>query len=470
MQTGEIVPALRRHWMLLTLAFLSAIVFSRHLSERSLWYDEGVSVGIASMPPSSALAVMPKEPNMMLYYALLRLWMLLGNSEEWIRSLSVMGAVAAVTLTFVLARRWAGSRAALIAALLLVSNEFLNDYAQEARSYAWLTCVAVACMWFAEKAVSSGARRPVILFAVLSAAAAYLHVLSVFLFIAAAVVFLVSRYRARVYEAGFLYGVLTLPLWIIVMTKGQENIAWIPRLSAASLLAGVEYLMGNAGWVPVMFYTLAVITFCARTVRQPDTWRTLLLSWALLPGGAMILVSVVGYPLFVSRFLIMSLPALAIITAVSLDRVIEMSTAVGGLLTVALIACNVALPKSAMSGADDMRSAVRFMASREAPGDAVVLYWFQSVFSYQYYAERIGIKHAAIVCPEIHPPEQVFVQPRGNLDKLMVSPRVWFVEQANGDDSSAPTLQAIRLRYCATSEERHFGSLSVRLCQRSASR
>ena len=464
------VDLIRQEWrtrlILPAILVLSAVVFSWRLSERSLWHDEGVSYGIASMPISSAMVVMPREPNMLLYYLLLRLWLTLGNSEAALRSLSVAGAMGTVALTFVSARKWAGLGCGIVASLLLISNPFLIRFAQEARSYALLACAATAAMFFAEEAMRNGTRRSAFRFALLSAVAAYLHVLSALLFIAATLVFLWRRHRLKIFEAGFLYTALTLPLWIVVSAQGQENLAWIPRLSWSLFRTSVETVVGNSGWFPVLVYGAGVagFVFTARVKREP--WHALVLLWALFPGACMIALSLAGHPLFLTRFLIMSLPGLAIIAAQMMMHVFQASKILGAGAAALLIGYVVSFGQPPVNGTDDMRSAVRLIAAQEAPRDAVVVYWWQSIFSYQFYAERFGIRNAVVVCPDVHPPERVFVAPRGDLDRLKASPRVWFVEQANGDDSSAPSLQAIRTQYCVAQDEHTFGSLKVRLCSR----
>jgi hypothetical protein len=78
------------------------------------------------------------EANMVLYYAILRFWIHLGQSEFAVRSLSVVFALAAVTALYWLGTRTFGRKIGILGALLLAINGFHIEYSQDARSYSLL--------------------------------------------------------------------------------------------------------------------------------------------------------------------------------------------------------------------------------------------------------------------------------------------------------------------------------------------
>src|SRR3974377_1043484 len=85
-------------WALVaTISALGAALRFHDLGRRSLWFDEGVSVGIARLDwYNFARILWGREANMALYYLVLRLWLQLGGEEAFIRSLSVVFAVATI--------------------------------------------------------------------------------------------------------------------------------------------------------------------------------------------------------------------------------------------------------------------------------------------------------------------------------------------------------------------------------------
>jgi mannosyltransferase len=102
-----------------------------------LWVDEGLSVGIADRPVSDIPGVLRQDGSPPLYYVLLHFWMkVAGQSEQGIRSLSLLLVLIAIPVAWWGARMLFGERAGWIAAGLTATNPFMTDYAQEARMYA----------------------------------------------------------------------------------------------------------------------------------------------------------------------------------------------------------------------------------------------------------------------------------------------------------------------------------------------
>ena len=116
---------------------VAALLRFHALGQKSVWIDEGVSIEMARLDWYNFLRILWRhEANMVLYTILLRGWLHFGQSEAFIRALSVVFSFATVPAIYVLARRMFSQRVGLIAALLLAINTYHIRYAQEARSYA----------------------------------------------------------------------------------------------------------------------------------------------------------------------------------------------------------------------------------------------------------------------------------------------------------------------------------------------
>jgi hypothetical protein len=115
------------------------------LTFQPLWADEGYSIYFASLDPNALLAATAADIHPPLYYFLLKLWMaFFGPGETALRLLSVSLGVMTVACTYALARRLAGQRIALVAALLVAVSPFHVYYSQEVRMYALAALFAVA--------------------------------------------------------------------------------------------------------------------------------------------------------------------------------------------------------------------------------------------------------------------------------------------------------------------------------------
>ncbi len=105
-----------RQWRLAVVAelVLGGILGSLFLGTHGLFLDESVSATLATAPWHRFTDVVThREANMVLYYLLLRGWVVFGHSEIALRSLSVILAVGALWVVIMLARTLFGRRAAL---------------------------------------------------------------------------------------------------------------------------------------------------------------------------------------------------------------------------------------------------------------------------------------------------------------------------------------------------------------------
>src|SRR5918994_2279569 len=108
------------------------------------WIDEGLSVGIADRPLTDIPGVLRLDGSPPLYYMLLHVWMqVAGSSEEAVRWLSVICGLVAVPVAWWAARGLFGTRAGWFGAVLLATNPFFTQYAQEGRMYALLALLAL---------------------------------------------------------------------------------------------------------------------------------------------------------------------------------------------------------------------------------------------------------------------------------------------------------------------------------------
>src|SRR5215210_3760214 len=104
--------------------------------DAGFWIDEGLSVGIADRPLADIPGVLRLDGSPPLYYMLLNVWMeLFGRSESATHALALVCAVLAVPAAWWAARAF-GTTAAWVAALLMATNPFVTQYAQETRMYA----------------------------------------------------------------------------------------------------------------------------------------------------------------------------------------------------------------------------------------------------------------------------------------------------------------------------------------------
>ncbi|HET7488361.1 MAG TPA: glycosyltransferase family 39 protein [Acidimicrobiales bacterium] len=257
------------------------------LSRRTpMWLDEAQTMSIARQPLGQVLTALRGDGSPPLYYLLLHLWTgVFGDGDTAGRSLSAVLAVATVPVGVLAAARLYGRRAAVAAALLLVSLPFLHRYATEARMYSLVMLLSAAGILAVHQALERPGRWPLAAVAALTAALALTHYWALFLLAVVTTVVLACGLRHpagdpgraaafRVVGAMAAGGVVFLPwaptfLYQLRHTGapwGQVAGLWIFESSLRSL-AGDR---GGLGLLGLAYPMLALLGLCA----QP------------LPGGA----------------------------------------------------------------------------------------------------------------------------------------------------------------------------------------
>jgi len=385
---GDSVRLVRLALALSSVAAVAAIAF---IGSRSLWIDEALTAWVAGLDGATfADVVLDHSANLGLYYLLIKAWSAIGTSEAALRAFSALWAVATIPVFIALARRLAGRRAALIGGALLAVQPFLITMAQEARVYTLVAFLATAATLAFVRAVDepSGVRWAA--YTALAVLGVYAHAYAALILLAhAASLGLLPRDRIpwrHVLSSAAGGAVLLVPLAVASLGQAGDLVSWVPGLSARLLSENVNSF--TQGQIPIpawlriaqlVLYAGAGVAGAAALVRGARAahdadglgrWRTaLVLLWAGLPAGLVLLASVVK-PLLVARYLIGSLPAIVLIAAVGLSR---LRPAVGRAAVAALVASSVVILSYLYSGPsrEDWRGATAYLASETGPGDQV---------------------------------------------------------------------------------------------------
>ena len=134
----------RTHLILVALATALLAVLSFHaLDAKTFWLDEAASVQISRLDwYNFARLLWRREGNMSLDYLVLRFWLHLGSTPFFVRTLSVLFALATVPTVFLLGRRLFNPRVGLIASALLAA-EVMMLYAMSPSSTKSFTPVTI---------------------------------------------------------------------------------------------------------------------------------------------------------------------------------------------------------------------------------------------------------------------------------------------------------------------------------------
>ena len=267
---------------------------------KPLWFDEAFSVEVARLDwPYFLHLLWWREANMSLYYLLLRVWLHLGHSPYFIRSLSVIIAAATLPAIYWLARLLFDHRVALISAALFTFNAYDVRYSQEARSYSLLVLLATLSSGLLVWWLGEPLRRNLRGYIGAGVLAVYAHLYALLLIVAHWLVLrltcppqiAIGTPALRMRRAWWTIGVLVLPLLLFVAKTGAGPIRWITRPSLQSLAEFFQHLCGSNEWpLPALYVvacTIAVASAGKRLGRRGpdrDVWRLQLPDMATVPG------------------------------------------------------------------------------------------------------------------------------------------------------------------------------------------
>ena len=375
----------------------------------SLWLDEAATVSMTTRSYGAMFRVFDDLDLVhALYYIVMKPWVaVFGTSAFALRLPSALAMAAAAAGVTVIARRCLGGRAVLqppptaiqrtssarlaglAAGLAWAVGVQTSRWAQEARSYALTAAVAVLATYLFVRAVEPDARRRWGWFtgyAVAVAALGFLHLDGVLLVAAHGVTLLAVGARPGIW-AGWLVAaaVAAAPLVPFALAaqdqKGQVD--WLPEPSWNVLLTEVRFLSGARPLVvPVVaLLVIGVVAGARRGGRGAVSLRAVALPWLVLPIGLLLLVSLVGDPVFYYRYTVFCLPAVALLVGAGLARVLAAARGHGDLIVVMVVAGAALVGPSLRdhdlirhrdSRPEDMRRAADVIRARARSGDAIV--------------------------------------------------------------------------------------------------
>lgn len=333
------------------------------------------------------------------YYILLRWWMdLFGTGAVAVRSLSALASLGAIVLLFDVCRWLRGPRVALLAAAVMALSPAQINFAQDARPYALLILLGLACCDALVRIQMLGAtpRRCAIL-AICLAATALTHYLAVGALAALAVyaaVCLRGSVRRRALGMFLLAGAFVLSIWGASALRQFHRIpphqpAFLFAASAHHVRATLLHVIGlpaallldSTGaatlpvWALVLLAVIVIIIPILRLRRRRD-----LLLWVLWLGGTIgILVAsdLIRGSIFLRyiRYAMLASPAVcALIATIDWPPRPLLRDGVAWCM-LALLALSVAQRlNDPIKSQEDWRQLATDLNSHAAPGELLVFY------------------------------------------------------------------------------------------------
>jgi mannosyltransferase len=409
------------------------------IADKSIWLDEAFSIVISQRSLFDVLRMVVRtDTHPPLYYLLLKIWLICGNSAAQARSLSAVFSIAAIPLMYMVASSlFEDRRAGLLGAAILAFSPFQIWYAQEVRMYAMLTCFVLASAYFFIRALQTGALVFWAGYVLTTSLALYTDNGAIWYVASISIFFLLARRRFSDRLPGWLVSNLAVGLaylpWLpffIHQTQQVTESFWLPPPSFQSVLgAFLDFQSYNFPLIEISLLYLTTIFVWAFIVPRKSWQQQLSTLWLFLPLLVSLLLSL-RQPIFLSRNLIAaSLGYYLLVTAILLK--FKSRRLVLALLLPLIVMNLVSIGRDAwVIQKEDWRDATQYVANalRGKQDGLVVFLPGYAELPFQYYFKD----YHQFVYTQGYPGDELLLHPNPkevqNLDQLFEGhPYVWLV-------------------------------------------
>jgi mannosyltransferase len=437
---------------------MAAGLASVRLQYRAVHFDESISMDYARGSWASLWhTVTGDDPNMSLYYVLVKVWTtVFGDSVVAFRSLSVVAASVCVPVVYAIGVRLFSVSAGLLAGLLVATNVFFLRYAQEARGYALVMLLTALSTYFF--LVLLAAERPSrwvrVGYVASSVLAFYTHFFAALVVFVHVLTLVAKRGRAAVGGSWLAsYGamaVLAAPMVYWALTLEGNPIGWLAKPDLGAVPATLAQLAGD-GFLQLGVVIAVSIAASRAAMRSPRLAFGLAFtaSWAAVPVLVAFAVSQLK-PIFLAKYLIVCLPAVALLAAAAVTSLRPAGAALTAACVLLVLAGSELRDWYGFRGQEDWRSLTTFVADRLRPADGIV---FNAAYA-----------RSSVVCPaKLSTGPCIDGAPaKASRSVAMARPRVWLV-LAHSQATTESLRSALGLHHQLRSRDSFAGDIAVEL-------
>jgi mannosyltransferase len=364
-----------------------------HLDAQPFWLDEAISesVGLSSGSAFVKLAF-ARETNMAFYYLVLHWWLaLVPPSDFTIRLLSVICAVAALPVLYVVATKLFDNRVGVAAALLLAVNPTFVGYSQEARSYSLAILLSLVSWSTFIDCAREPTRLASLKYVAATTLAVYTHSLAVLIIPAQGLTLLYLQRewskRRPLLLAMSLVGLLLVPILILTAYWYSGGEDWIAKKIGVPGLASLrEVAVTFAGGITpprvrqrslealtALGFAMFLVNF-VKGLRQP-TFRAdgyACAAIALVTPIALLMYISQAIPIFIVRYVLICLPFYILIVAAGWCQLKSDMVAASGVALLVLLSLWADQAYYSYSTRPNWRQASDYVRSSARDGDRLI--------------------------------------------------------------------------------------------------
>ncbi len=384
------------------------------LLHQSLRLDEAQSLWQSNRSPTGILYIIAQDVHVPLYGILLHYWLLfIGNSVTAGRIFSLFFFLLSIPAIYLLGKTAYNKSLALFVALLFSISPFLNWYGNETRMYSMLTLFTILNQYFfirlfhktpADVDDKNGAGNKSVWagYILTALVGIYIHYFFWLILLTQVIYFLFSKKlfpnnSLRKFAATLLILVVALSPWLYYVKKINTASNASPVLLRPTTInvfnAFSQFFFGfqddHINTLIISLWPLVVIFgFLSLSKRQKILPVSVyfFLS-AILPIAFAFAISVAYMPLFITRYLILTIPSLYLFLAWSFESFTPRISAIFKTVLVAsMVMTLIVQVKAADNPAkENYEGAAQYLSSHTSPQDVIVISAPFTVYPVEYY-------------------------------------------------------------------------------------
>ena len=378
---------------------MSMLIFSH----QSLRLDESQSLWQTSHTPTKILNIIAQDVHVPLYHFILHFWQLfLGNSVFTGRVLSLIFFALSIPAVYFVGKRTFNQNIGIFAATLLAISPFMNWYGNEIRMYSLLTLMTIMSQYFFVMIYKTRDKDAWLGYFIVNVFGIFTHYFFFFVLIVQVIFFFSykSLFPPKALRKFIIIAVILLFIfapWLYYVHSLGSATNETPLLVAPTSVnvfnAFSQFLFGfqndHLNTLLVSLWPLTVLLgFLALRKNKKVTPEAvyMLLSIAI-PITAAFIISVTLVPLFVSRYLILTIPSLYLFIGWIFSTYPEALRKV--LTTILIFGMLAGLVVEAYSPSNPIRenyhTATDYLSSHTQPQDIIILSAPFTVYPVEYY-------------------------------------------------------------------------------------
>ena len=382
----------------------------------------------------------------------------LAHPVWWFRLPALAAFVISVPVLWWTARQRYSERVSIGAAALLAISPLAVLYASDARWPPYAMLAGLASWGVLFRAIDTGSRRWWTIYALVVTAAVYTNATLVLMIAAHVLPVLWDRRRSLVPWIVSLVGagILVIPLAVETLRAGDVNPLFrVPTPALSDVPGFLAQLIGGGGAERLrqilVFLAIILVASAAWSLRRrlggPEArggW--LAVAWIGVPVVAAFVISQGESSIWLSRYLIATVPGICLLIAWSASKAPRpVATVLVGLLVLAMLG---AVADQSRGRGEPTKDWTEAIVAARPPGAPVVFYEAEGAQAAGYHEPSLGAPDGTPIIPswdETTPPPNIVLLDTPEFDRLPNGPpSAALVERLAGSSSSGVVVLAIR--------------------------